>query len=354
MPQSLLVAMVVTAFLALAAAEVLSLVLDNRHVILRCEADMTLTEPGETVTLTYRVRNTAFWPLCFVGFSVLFPEGVELREDESWKQSHAVGSLVGKMYSFETGLLPHRVLRGRIRFALTRRGVHSLGKIYVQTGDFLGFRSSVRSFEIPGSIICTAAPAADAPALEPLGGFLGDVSVRRFILEDPGIVLGYREYTGREPMNRISWTQTAKNGCLTVKSHDYTVDTDVAVLVDLEQCAKPLAERCLSLTRTVCDRLEAERIPYALLSNGDLSETAKGVGRMHSFEIQRRLGLSRFVRYRAFSELADQCAARGPGRRGWIVITPARTAELESVLARLQAAADGPLCVLVGEEGEHA
>lgn len=350
MPESLITLLIVTAILGVAAAEVLSLALDNRHVAVRCELNMGLTEPDETVTLTYRVRNTAFWPLPFVGFSFLFDEGVELREPEDWKQAHRVGSLVGNMYSFDVSLRPHRVLRGRIRFSLRDRGLHSLGKIYVETGDFLGFRSRVRSFEIPGRIVCTARLLPEAAEPEPLGGFLGDLSVRRFILEDPSLVLGYREYSGAEPMKQISWTQTARTGQLTVKKHDFTVDTDVAVLVDLEHCPKPVAERCLSLVRTVCQRLEEARIPYALISNGDLFETERGNGRMHSFEVQRRIGLSRFVRYRSFAELAEQCRRANPDCRGWIVVAPRADEALQAALARLQAASDARLCVLLGEE----
>lgn len=354
MPQSLIVTLLVTALLGLAAAEVLSLLLDNRHVNVRCEVDMQLTEPDETLTLSYRVRNTAFWPLPFVGFSILFDDGIRIREDEAWQAAHRVGSLTGNMYSFDLSLMPHRVLRGRVRFSFRERGLHSLGKLYVETGDFLGFRSKVRSFEIPGSVVCTARPLEEDPALEPLGGFLGDLSVRRFILEDPSLVLGYRAYTGAEPLKQISWTQTARTGQLTVKQHDFTVDTDVAVLVDLEHCPKPVAERCLSLTRTVCDRLEAARIPYAVLSNGDLFETEKGVGRTHSFEVQRRIGLSRFVRHRSFERLLEQWAGAGVGRRGWIVVAPKADPALSAALARLQAVSDARICLLTGEEAAHA
>lgn len=350
MPLTLIILIVLGVVAALTAAEILSLTADSRRVVLHCETDMRLTEPGETVTLSYRVRNTAFWPLFFVGFSFRFDDGVEVLEDEAWKERHRIGGLLGRIYSFDAMLPPHRSLRGRIRLSFRDRGLHSLGKAYVETGDFFGFRSRVRSFDIPGRIVCTAAPLPDVPALKPLGGFLGDISVRRFLLEDPSLVLGYRDYTGSEPMKAISWPQTARNGRLMVKNHDFTVDLDVAVLVDLEYCQRPIAERCLSLLRTVCDRLEAAQIPYAVCSNGDLFETEKGVGRKHSFEIQRRIGLSRFVRYRRFEELAARWAASGLGRRGWIVVTPRADAGFRAELDRLLAARDTRLCLLSGEE----
>ena len=349
MPLTLIILIVLGVIAALTAAEILSLTADSRRVVLRCETDMRLTEPGEAVTLSYRVRNTAFGPLFFVGFSFRFDDGVEVLEDEAWKEKHRIGGLLGRTYSFDAMLPPHRSLRGRIRLCFRDRGLHSLGKVYVETGDFFGFRSRVRSFDIPGRIVCTAAPLPDGPALKPLGGFLGDISVRRFLLEDPSLVLGYRDYTGSEPMKAISWAQTARNGRLMVKNHDFTVDLDVAVLVDLEYCRKPVAERCLSLVRTVCDELEGLRIPYTVHSNGDLYSTQKGVGKTHNFEIQRRIGLSRFMRRLGFSHILDRSAADAH-RRGYIVVVPALTQEIAAGVRRLQAASGTRVCVLTGEE----
>ena len=156
-------------------------------------------------------------------------------------------------------------------------------------------------------------------------------------------------------MKRISWLQTARTGQLMVKNHDFTVDTDVAVLVDLEHCQKSVAERCLSLVRTVCDLLEDLRIPYAVLSNGDLFATEKGSGRRHNFEVQRRVGLSRFVRYRSFASLAAQWNRPGFSQRGCIVIAPSAAPELTQTLTRLESASGTQVCLLIGEEGKsHA
>ena len=334
--------------LALAVVEVLSLLRWNNRVSFRCQLDMHLAEPGEVATLRYRICNTGIVPLPSVSLSFLFDKGVEVRE-EGWQgdpeKSHR------ELYTRNTFLLPHRILRGAVRLSFAERGVYTVGRVYLETGDFLGLRTKIRSFDLPLSLVCTAAAVPDVPELEPLGGFLGDISVRRFILEDPSLVLGYREYTGYEPMKSISWTQTARTGRLMVKQHDFTVDTDVAVLVDIEACHRPVAERCLSLTRTVCDRLEALQIPYVLLSNGDLHSTHRGVGRTHCFEIQRRIGVSRFSRHLGFSHLLRE-SAEEPHRRGYIVVAPALTEEIVAGVRRIQNASGVRVCVLTGEGAE--
>lgn len=336
--------------LGLGVAQLLSLKQDNKHVAVRCEVDMSLTEPDEVFSLIYRVRNTGIWPLFSISLSFALDEGLELRESEEWKAVHCTKNTFLKMTRFKVSLMPRRAIRGRIHLSARERGVYSLGKLYVETGDFLGFRSAVRTIDIPGKVVCTARRLPEEPAIQPFGGFLGDVSARRFILEDPSLVLGFRAYTGSEPMKRISWTQTARTGQLMVKNLDFTVDADVAVLVDEESCPESTREYCLSMLRTVCDKLEASRIPYAVISNGDLSEMKKGVGRKHNFEIQRRIGLSRFTRYRRIEELTEQYAAGELIPRGWIVIAPRADEALHTAVARLRAYTGGQVCLLTGEE----
>ena len=58
--------------------------------------------------------------------------------------------------------------------------------------------------------------------------------MRRFILDDPSLLVGYREYTGREPMKQISWNQTAKTGRLTVRQNDHTTDRIAMVIVNMD------------------------------------------------------------------------------------------------------------------------
>lgn len=350
MPNFTVVLFVFCIMLALAVTEIVTLTQNKKYIGFRCEIDMNLTEPGEIVTLSYHIQNASFWPMCFVSFCFQFPEEFQLQESEAWMSRHRIGGQFANMYSFDVNLLPRRGQRGKLHFTVSRRGLYDLGRVYVETGDFLGFHSHVCTQGLYDRIICTALALPLDQNLRALGGFLGDLSVRRFILEDPSLILGYGAYTGAEPLKSISWTQSARTGALTVKKHDFTVDTDVTVLVDLEHCRKEQAERCLSLVRTVCDLLEEQKMAYSVQSNGDLFSTEKGSGRMHSFVVQKRIGLCRFVRHRSFEEMAEQWARPAFSRRGCIVIAPQYTEELSRVLTRLENGTGTRICLLTAEE----
>ena len=146
-------------------------------------------------------------------------------------------------------------------------------------------------------------------------------------MDDPTMFLGYREYTGREPMKQISWKQTAKAGRLMVRVNDYTSDRVVTILVNMYSSLRPQLENCLKLVRTVCEQLEEAKIPYELMTNGDLLSVHEGMGREHLFYILRRIGISRLAGFTSFGSLIDRCVRRRrSSRSGSGTRLPSRTA----------------------------
>ncbi len=322
-----------------------------KRVFYRYEVNMSLVEPDEVAVLTYRVYNTSRWPVMFVSFSFLFGDNIEVRESDEWKAQYGGSNAMRNMYGRELFLLPHRSVRGTISFSLKKRGVYrNCGRIYLETGDFLGLKTDVASYDLTLDMVCTAKLAKNSPDIRLIGGLLGEVTARRFICEDPSLVIGFREYTGREPLKDVSWTQTAKSGMLMVKNHDFTMDCDVAVIADIELASDRDVERCLSLTRTACEYLEDLRVPYSLLSNGDLFETQKGSGRKHLFAIQRRIGESHFTKYKELEDLIGIYLGTGSASRGYIVIMPKHDMWIEYCISQLAARSGAAICILTCEE----
>ncbi|MBR6321331.1 MAG: DUF58 domain-containing protein, partial [Lachnospiraceae bacterium] len=190
----------------------------------------------------------------------------------------------------------------------------------------------------------------DVPPFEPLGGTNGDFSVQRFIHEDPTLIYGYRDYTGREPMKQISWKATARTGRLIVREQDHTLDRNAVVLADLRAESPITLEHTLEIIRTVCEMLEEKRVPYALITNSDLGEVPEGLGRQHIHLIQRRIGLSRPVAYFRFEELLHKVLSVSMRDRNFILIAPGRSDESEHCLYLLDRAAAAQTIVLYGKE----
>lgn len=328
--------------------EVLSLRAVGR-IQFRTEADLPLCVPDEDITLHYSILNPSRFPILYVAYTFVFDENVTVLPPDRGQSWVAQKDYDGVNVDGVCWLPAHSRIDGRIRFRLHCRGVHNVGKAYYEVGDLLGLKSKADIFFGDHRIVCTADEADEVTERIPLGGLLGSVSVRRFLHDDPCLITGYRDYTGREPMKLISWNQTAKTGTLMVKQLDHTADADVVLLIDEQPEHPEQMEYCLRQLRSVCEFLEARKIPYELLTNGDLGKSARGLGRGHLFPILRAIGLSQFTRYHDFSNEVEQVIRFDRPDRTCIIISPDPEAAL---LNRLQAHSHHPLMVLDGQAAD--
>ena len=223
------------------------------------------------------------------------------------------------------------------------------GKYYIETGDFLGFRSWVDSGDTSTDITVMPKACTDEYVQRVLGGYMGDISVRRFIMEDPVLTIGYLDYTGREPMKKISWKHSAKVGKLMVRNSDYTVDANAAIVLNLACGSNKEKEKSLEIVRSVCEKLEEEKIPYQFLSNGDTGNLDEGYGKRHLEQIMTNLGRSNLVSFFTFDDLIDRCIRERKRSRSYFIISAPLTSDDRESLIRLQRFSEYELCVLEAE-----
>ncbi|MBR1440137.1 MAG: DUF58 domain-containing protein [Lachnospiraceae bacterium] len=318
---------------------------DVRNLKVSFSLDMDLVEPGEVFTLRYVVANPGFLPVLSVGLGLQLEDVFTVCEEDAWKDRHLSGNIVDHRFY----LLPHGIFSGKIRLSVNTRGMFDLGRCYMDKSDLLGLSSLIDAWDMGVRVICTA-KTTDALEYKTLGGLQGNASVRRFIHEDPSMLMGYRDYTGHEPMKYISWFQTAKTGKLTVRNFDHTVGQNVTLLVDMNTQNRRYMENCLSLTRTVCEQLEEDKIPYAIYSNGDLHFLREGLGRAHLLMILRRIGLSKPAGYYSFASLVEDRISKSMGLDSYIVITPEPDEDVDTAIRFLQAHVDTEIFVLYGKE----
>lgn len=320
------------------------------------ECSTLLAEPGETITFTSHVENRSLLPALYIQLSEYLPAEAALHAEEDWMAAHTHLRPDELCVSDITFLLPRRRRTASLSFTLPRRGWYRLGRATVCAGDFLGIRESFRRDDAKLEVVVIPERSDDPDIMRSLGGFLGDISVRRFILEDPVLTVGFREYTGREPMKAISWNQSARTGVLQVKQYDHTVDITVSVILNSEGGTREQMEQCYRITRTVCEELEAKGIPYEFRTNGDLTGpvdflhwVAEGLGQQHLRTILYGLGRGNCRHIGSLDQLIRRAVRRARSNQGYIVITPPLSAEKRQCVERLRANGS-TLCVLTGEE----
>jgi hypothetical protein len=334
--------------------EIVSLWGNRRPLQVDFDVDTTLVEPQETATLYYTVTNPHRIPLLFVGLSLYLEPDASVREDKEFIRTHVSRHDTGTNVKHSFFLPARSRFSGKLHISLSRRGIHDLGKYFLETGDFLGFQSRVTSERISADITVMPKLCTDEPVLKILGDYIGDISVRRFIIEDPVLTLGYLDYTGREPMKKIAWKHSAKVGRLMVKNNDYTVDANAAVVLNMASGSPEEKEKCLEIVRTVCERLEKEQIPYQFLSNGDAGNLREGFGKKHFDHLMTNLGRSALFSYSSFDSLIERCIRERKRSLSHFIISAPLTAQDRDALVRLQRYSEYELCVLEAEVNRDA
>lgn len=303
--------------------------------------DMKLAGPDEKIMFTSIIRNHLFLPVMYANYFESYPMEADVVIEKGQKQGQVSRTSFYQNVQYRMYMMPHSIFHGRVAVSFKKRGVYNVDKYYVETGDVLGFKTNVTSREHENQIVVMPRCCKDDIVIQALGGFLGDISVRRFILEDPVLTIGFRDYTGHEPMKNISWVQTARNSQLMVKQFDHTVDANVGVVLLYEELLdKDSMEDCLEITRLVCEKLEERHIPYAFYSNGDVIEVEEGLGRGHLHTIMRGLGATHTFVYCAMEEVIDKIKRNNRANRSYIVISPELKPEKKAKLKEIERYSD--------------
>ena len=318
------------------------------------QCDKVLAQPGETVTWTSTLENHSRLPIPFVRLELRFPNDLNASGPDHWVRTHRRGGLQKWHVEERLSLRPHQSRSRTLSLVPTRRGQYDPGSCRLSIGDLLGFQES--SVEIaPGKLVVMPERAKNSRSVEAVSGFLGDLSVRRFVLEDPILTIGFRDYTGREPLKDVSWTRTAMTGKLQVKQYDHTAEQTVTVLLNAEDGTPEELEGAFRLMRSVCEELEHRKIPFSMRTNGNLTGPVgklfhldEGLGAQHLNTLLYSLGKADYTCYHSFRHLTRKALEHRKSSESYIVITPRPTSELNPFLRKLEAASGSPVCILYG------
>ncbi|MBR2890564.1 MAG: DUF58 domain-containing protein [Oscillospiraceae bacterium] len=356
----MIVAVILLAALLLAYLEKNWAKWSSRALRFRGSSHKLLAEPGEVVTWRAAVENKSRMPILFARLWQNFPAQVRFHGEKAWVDGHVRESFQQWHVEERMSLMPLQKCTRTVDISFDRRGAYQIGAWRLAAGDLLG----ISEYAVTGpaqELVIMPERAKNVRSLEALGGFLGDVSVRRFILEDPVLTVGFRDYTGREPMKAISWTRTAVTGSLQVRQYDHTAERVVAVLLNVEGASPAALEECFRLTRSACELLERKKIPYVFRTNGNLPGPVgkvfylgEGLGGTHLSTILFGLGKADGTCFHSLRYLVRQTLDRRRGNEAYILITPELDLVGKRAVAMLEEAAGGSVCVLTAlEEADH-
>lgn len=223
----------------------------------RIEIDKTIAEIEEPIEISSIVENKKPLNVSFLKVVENFSKGFNIRSNK-----------------YNIFIMPYQKVVRKYKIIAKNRGLYYIENTDLEVGDFAGFRTKCKTLSLNKEVVILPNKLDLNESIVALGSLSGDISVKRWIIDDPLMTIGIREYTGNEPERFIHWPSSIKYGNLMVKNFDFTTDNSVMVVLNIETM-KPsfkaiewdLVEKAISLARGVLEEFQEARIPYGFANN---------------------------------------------------------------------------------------
>lgn len=161
---------------------------------------------------------------------------------------------------------------------------------------------------------------------------LGEIQVRKNLLEDPFIFNGIREYTRGDTMNRVNWKASARTGDLMVNQFNHSSDQYIKILLNLEPNTmnrpEELLEVSIRLASELSGRYLRDNVPVMFASNGidkvskQVSTVERGSSIEHHTTINQCLArIEKSAGNDVFMAYLDEAINRGEKNISYVVIS---------------------------------
>lgn len=333
-----------------------SLRLPVRNVTYKIDASVASAEQGEEFYIVTTIENHTKRNIPYLRLCEKIPASVRLCDRENMpdggKEGHVSTIFVRKR---------ERVRRS-VRAVSYRRGFHRFKESELSFGDFLGLKEITEQREASGAVLVYPRRIASECLDQVVREVMGEISVQSFLYEDPVLVRGYREYTGREPLRQVSFLQSAKYAQWVVKEFDHTRTPMVNILLDMEFYGEmeeyfDQREAQFSAARMVCEQLTGQGMGYRLVTNMCYPDMeTRGINVIESeggggfYRILDILSVASSVAICPAGELLSYAKIHYGGEGAFLYIAQRDCDQVRAVIAQYFGTGDGMLHTLYGSE----
>lgn len=197
----------------------------------------------------------------------------------------------------------------------TKRGVFNIENATVTCGDLLGIITESKAVPVNTRIVVYPGLIDVNEMFFTTRDILGEAVVKRFIMDDPFIVKGIREYLPGDPINKLNWKATARTNKLMVNENDFTTKVGITVLMNVQSDYnefdfvkdKDTIELAIKVSATILDRGFSQAVPIRFGSNACTEEdeenmiiTQSGTGTEHMKQMLYKLAQIKLKNVRSF------------------------------------------------------
>jgi len=236
----------------------------------KCEFSMKEAHVGDELFLVETVHNRKFLPVPWLKVDI---------HSSKWLDYAGTKSVITQENRRVTSnffLKGYQKVTRYWKLTCLKRGIFTIDEVTLISGDLLGYSG----VSVPITVGATIVVYPDTINLEEMfintNYLQGDTIVKRWIIDDPFITAGTREYTPHDPMNRIHWPSTAKQGRLMVRKNDFTSRLKMSIILNIQSIEyeydkvvyKERIEIGIRVVATLLDRALRMGMPVRFATNG--------------------------------------------------------------------------------------
>lgn len=171
-----------------------------------------------------------------------------------------------------------------------RRGKYRLGPITVHSGDPFGIFQRRRSIPVTHELVVYPPIIDVSNVVLPQTNMSGGAIRNRNLAVSSPTIAGVREYATGDPLNRISWSATARRGMMMVKEFDPDPSADLWIMLDLSEDSQfdLRRPRVTGEPWTTADMLDTTT-EYIISIGGSIAERALHEGRKVGMVVNRSI-----------------------------------------------------------------
>ncbi len=249
------------------------------------------------------------------------------------------------------GLMPYTSIKRRHFITCAKRGYYRLTSVSMTCGDILGISSVSQNVAVDAGLLVYPKIMAMEDIPLPSHSWLGEIVVKRWLIEDPFMLAGIREYQAGDALNRINWKATAKSGGLQVQKRDYTSEHRLLIYVNFEISEKmwdavtdpELVERAISYAASIAQYTISRGVETGFGCNGQLYEKPgepvrieANTGSTHLLHLLETMARLEIVRSRPIDTFLEEDLSSGLTHADILIITAFVSGKMRRLIDDLQ------------------
>lgn len=182
----------------------------------------------EDLEMIEEITNNKILPVPWLKLESRMERGLQFGNQENLDIS---GEMYHKSVFYLSGF--HKIKRSHT-LTCKNRGFYNYNSVAVSSGDLFGTWTGFDSYEFNANLKVYPRLLDNSDIPIPSKKWQGDILVKRWIIPDPYLVNGIRDYRDDDNIRNVHWNATARTGELKIKTRDFTASPRLLILLNVQ------------------------------------------------------------------------------------------------------------------------